>query len=56
MYAFEKGIILGGTNGSFFVRVMAKDFFTVCALDLGFRSFVAVFREPKDGVVVLSLE
>ena len=56
LYAFEKGIILGGTGGGFFVRMMTKNLFAVCALDLGFCSLVAIFREAKDGVVVLSLE
>ena len=56
MYAFEKGIILGGTGGGLFVRMMAKNFFAVCALNLGFCSLVTIFGEAKDGVVVLSLE
>ena len=55
LYAFEKGIIFGGAGGGFLVRMMAKNLFTVCALDLGFGSLVAIFRKAKDSVVVLSL-
>lgn len=56
MYAFEEGIILGGASGCLFVRMMAKNLLAMCALDLGFCGFVAVFRETEDGVMVLSLE
>lgn len=56
MYAFEEGIILGGASGCLFIRMMAKNLLAVRALDLGFCSFVAVFRETEDGVMVLSLE
>lgn len=56
LYAFEEGIILRGAGGCFFVRMMAKNLLAVCALDLGFCSFVAVFREAEDGVMVLVLD
>jgi hypothetical protein len=35
--------------------MMTEDLLAVGALDLRFCSFVAVFREAEDGVVVLSL-
>lgn len=56
LYAFEEGIILGGASGCLFIRMMAKNLLAMCALDLGFCSFVAVSREAEDGVMVLSLD
>ena len=53
--AFEERVVFGGAGGGFFVRVVAKDFFTVGALDLFGGCTVAVFGEAKDGVVVLAL-
>ena len=56
LYAFEKGVVFGGASGCFFVRMMAKNLFAVCAFDLGFCSLVAVLRETENGVMILPLE
>ena len=55
LYAFEEGVILGGASRRFLVRVMAKNLFAVGPLDLSLCSFVAVFGQAEDGIVILSL-
>lgn len=52
---FEEGIVFGGAGCGLLVGVVAEDLFAVGALDLGFGSPPAVFREAEDCVVVLSL-
>jgi hypothetical protein len=51
----EKGIVFCGASSSFFVGVMPKNLLTMGSFDLLFCSFVAVFRETEDGIVILTL-
>lgn len=53
--AFEEGIVLGLALSGFLVGMMLKDFLAVGLLDLLVCGAVAVFAEPEDGIVVLSL-
>ena len=52
---FEKAVVLSASSSSLLIWVMSKNLLAVSALDLVFGSFVSVFRETKDGVVILLL-
>jgi hypothetical protein len=54
--ALEEVVIVGGTSGGLFVRVVLEDFFAVSTLDLVFSSFVAILGEAKYGVMILALK
>jgi hypothetical protein len=53
--ALEEAVIFRATSGGLLVGMVTKNLLTVSALDLFFSGLVAVFRETKDGVMVLSL-
>ena len=52
---FEETVIFGVPSCSLLVGVMAEDLLAVGALDLIFRSTVAVFGEAEDSIMILSL-
>ena len=55
MNAFEEAVVLSAACGCTLVGMVTKNFLAVSALYLVFGSFVAVFGETKNGIVILTL-
>jgi hypothetical protein len=55
LYALEETIVLSITGSRFLIWMMFEDLLSVGALDLLFRSLVAIFRYTKNGIMILSL-
>lgn len=52
---FEEAIIFGATSRSFLIGMMAEDLLAMGALNLLLGSLEAIFREPKNCVMILTL-
>lgn len=52
---FEEVVVVGVIGGGFFIGVVFEDFFVVGMFDLFFGSFLVVFGEIENFVVVLLL-
>jgi hypothetical protein len=55
LYTFEEAIIFGATGSCLLVRMVTENLLSVGTLDLIFGGFVAVFRETKNGIMILAL-
>jgi hypothetical protein len=51
----EEAVVLGTSSRGLLIRVVTEDLLAMSALDLFFCRLVTVFRETKDGIMILCL-